>query len=78
MSYAGFLGMVIAMGMFRLPQIRDYWANTEILSTPWFAAIMPRDRFSSILRYLHLVNNSQQKRKGEEGYDLFVQGSPYN
>lgn len=40
-----FIGMNIAMGMLRLPQIRDYWAHNEILSTPWFPSIMPRDRF---------------------------------
>ena len=40
-----FIGMNIAMGLLRLPQVRDYWATDEILSTPWFPSIMPRDRF---------------------------------
>ena len=64
-----FIGMNIAMGMLRLPQIRDYWAQNEILSTPWFPSIMLRDRFFSILRFLYLVDNSLQKKKGEDGYD---------
>lgn len=46
-----FLGMNIAMGMLRLPQIRDYWATVEVLSTPWFPSIMPRDRFFQIMRF---------------------------
>ena len=29
-----FIGMNIAMGMMRLPQIRDYWAIDEMFSTP--------------------------------------------
>ena len=64
-----FIGMNIAMGMLRLPQIRDYWAHNEILSTLWLPSIMPRDRFFSILRFLHLVDNSLQKKKGEDGFD---------
>ena len=38
-----FIGMNVAMGMLRLPQVRDYWATTEILNIPWFPSIMPRD-----------------------------------
>ena len=64
-----FIEMNIAMGMITLPQIRDYWAVDEILSTPWFPAIMPRDRFLAILRFLHLADNRKQKNKGEDGYD---------
>ena len=30
---------------------------------------MSRDRFLEILRYLHLVDSTLQKKKGEEGYD---------
>lgn len=29
-----FIAMNIAMGLLRLPQVRDYWATDEILSTP--------------------------------------------
>lgn len=44
-----FLGLNIAMGMLRLPQIRDYWACNHVLATPWFPSIMSRDRFISII-----------------------------
>ena len=70
------MGINIAMGMLRLPQIRDYWATDQILSTPWFPSIMPRDRFFLILRYLHLVDNSLQRKKGEEGYDPLFKVRP--
>ena len=71
-----FRGMNIAMGMLRLPQVRDYWATSGILDTPWFASIMPRDRFFAILRYLHLVDSSLQKKKGEDGYDALFKVRP--
>ena len=41
-----FIGLNIAMGVLRLPQVRDYWSTNEILSTPWFPSVMSRDRFS--------------------------------
>ncbi len=71
-----FIGMNVAMGILRLPQIRDYWATNEILSTPWFPSIMSRDRFFQILRYLHLVDSSLQKKKGEDGYDPLYKVRP--
>jgi len=67
-----FIGINIAMGMLRLPQIHDYWSNNEILSTPWFGAIMPCDRFFNILRYLHLSDSSVQHKKGDKGYDPLI------
>ena len=65
-----FIGLNIAMGLLHLPQVRDYWSTNEILATPWFPSIMSRDRFFKILRYLHLVDSSKQKKREEEGYDI--------
>ena len=44
-----FIGVHIAMGLLKLPQIKDYWCKNVIISTPWFPAIMPRDRFFTII-----------------------------
>jgi len=71
-----FIGINVAMGMLKLPQIRDYWATDDIISTPWFPSIMSRDRFVEILRYLHLVDTSLQKKKGEDGYDVLFKIRP--
>ena len=64
-----FIGINIAMGMLRLPQVKDYWSTNKILATPWFPGIMARDRFYTILRYIHLADSALQKQKGESGYD---------
>ena len=71
-----FIGLNIAMGLLHLPQVRDYWSTNEILATPWFPSIMSRDRFFKILRYLHLVDSSKQKKRGEEGYDILYKVRP--
>lgn len=64
-----FIGISIAMGMLRLPRVKDYWSTSNVLSTPWFRSIMSRDRFLEILQYIHPVDSSQQKKKGEGGFD---------
>lgn len=71
-----FIGLNIAMGMLRLPQLRDYWSTNEILATPWFPSVMPRDLFIKILQFLHLVDSTKQKRKGEDGYDPLFKVRP--
>ena len=58
-----FLRINIAMGMMHLPQVSDYWSTNKILATPWFSAIMARDRFYTLLRYLHLVDSTLQEKK---------------
>ena len=64
------------MGLLKLPQIRDYWSKHEILATLWFPAIMSRDHHFQIIQYFHLVDSSQQKKKGEPGYDPLYKVRP--
>jgi len=64
-----FIGIHIAMGLLKLPRIQDYWCTNEIISTPWFGAIMPRDRFFKIMHFLHLSDSSSQPKSGQTGYD---------
>lgn len=64
-EFMAFIGLNIAMGMLRL---RDYWSTDVVLATPWFPSVMSRDRFFTILRFLHVVDSRQQKKK-ESGYD---------
>ena len=71
-----FIAVNLAMGLLRLPQIRDYWSKSEVLATPWFRSIFSRDRFLQILRYLHLNDSSNQKKYGEDGYDPLYKVRP--
>lgn len=71
-----FLAINVAMGLLRLPQVSNYWSKVEIFETPWFPAIMSRDRFFFLLRYLSLVDSTGQKKKGEQGYDPLFKVRP--
>jgi len=68
-----YLGLNIAMGLLRLPQISDYWSKSNVLSTPIFPAILSRDWFQNIL---HLNDSDGQKKKGESGFDPLYKVRP--
>jgi len=67
-----FLGLNIAMELLRLPQIRDYWSRSSVLSMPFFPSIMSRDRFQNILRYLHLNDSRGQKKRERVVLILYI------
>ena len=39
----------------------SYWYTSSIISTPWSPTVMLRDRFFTIIRFLHLVDSTQQR-----------------
>ena len=59
-----FLGMIIAMGVHRLPQLEDYWSSDILLRVPGIVDGMPIDRFKVLLQCLHLNDNTEMKRQG--------------
>ena len=64
-----FLGIIIAMGVHRLPSFADYWSSDSLLGVPGISIGMPIDRFKAILRCLHVNDNTTAVPRGEEGYD---------
>jgi hypothetical protein len=57
-----FIGVVVAMGLVRLPELDDYWSTDMIMRHPWFSAVFPRTRFKQILRYLHCEDNRNSNK----------------
>ena len=52
-----FLGIVILMGIHRLPRIRDYWSTNTLLGVPRIQQQMSLKRFWEVWSNLHVVNN---------------------
>lgn len=51
-----FIGLCFLMGIVRKPSISSYWATEPMMSTPYFSANMPRDRYAEILRFIRFSN----------------------
>ena len=50
-----YIGMQILMGIIKLPSYRNYWPGA--LGYPAIADVMLRNRFETLSRYLHFVDN---------------------
>ena len=64
-----FIGINIAMGIISLPCVDDYWSTDPILCHSWFRIVMPRNRFRQILRYIHVVDNTNAPKCTDPDYD---------
>ena len=64
-----FIGLNIAMGIVKLPELRNYWTTNPIIGHPWFCSVMSRDRFMEILRYFHMVDNIKAPSRTDPNYN---------
>ena len=58
-----FLGILITMGVHRLPSLADYWSTHPLLGAPGITKGMSRDRSKYILKNLHLNDNSNMQEE---------------
>ncbi len=65
-----FLGVVIMMGILKLPRLELYWSTKHPhISSPEISSVMPLVRFEQIFRFLHLNNNTLYIPYGSDGHD---------
>ena len=64
-----YFGIMIIMGLVKLPTLHDYWARNPLFHCSVIAAHMARDRFLEIHRYLHFTSNANLPTPGSDGYD---------
>lgn len=72
-----FLAHVVLMGLINFPSIEDCWVTSWPFATFTFSSIMSRDRFSLLLRFLHLNDSTNYIPKGEPGYDPLYKLRPF-
>ena len=67
------------MGLVHQQDILDYWSTDPVIATPFFATVMPRDRFLVLLTFLHYSDNTNYVARGQDGYDpLYKLGTVYH
>ena len=60
---SAFLGMIVCMGVHRMPALEDYWSSNKILQVSGIAEVMTRARFQMIMRYFHLADPELDPRR---------------
>lgn len=53
-----FLGVILAMGLNKVPHINDYWSKKTIYQNQYIASVMTRDRFLLLLKFWHFCDDS--------------------
>ncbi|XP_021351253.1 piggyBac transposable element-derived protein 4-like [Mizuhopecten yessoensis] len=64
-----FIGIILYMGVVRLPGYDSYWNTDELISLKGFTVLMPRDRFLNILSFFHAADNSQEPPRDSPNFD---------
>ena len=72
-----FLVMVIIMGLLSYPSIEDTWVISWPFATTTFSSIISQDRFSLILKFLHLNDSTKYIPKGRPGHDPLFKLRPF-
>lgn len=72
-----FLALVIVMGIIHFPSVEDYWVTSWPFSNNTFSDVLKRDRFTLLLRFFHLNDNSQYIPKGQPGHDPLYKIRPF-
>ena len=57
-----FFGLIIWIGLVRLPKIELYWINDERYNLRFPRSVMSRNRFELLLRFVHFSNNEENDR----------------
>ena len=63
------IGILILMGICRLPRLRRYWATKHSYICPRICEIMSLTRLEQIYRFLHLCDSDKEVIAGQPGYD---------
>ena len=71
-----FLGMILVMGVHRLPQLEDYWSSNPLLGSKALVSGMSWRRFRVILSCLHIADNSLAIPRGQPGFDKLYKIRP--
>ena len=71
-----FFGLLFLMGIVRKPRLDMFWSKDPLYSTPIFSAIMSRNRFQLILKFLHFNDNSQMAPANDPSPDKLYKLRP--
>ena len=57
-----FVPLLLSMGINKRPQYSMHWSTSEVLRSPLYSSTMARNRFTAILRFVHLANNQAEDK----------------
>ncbi len=64
-----YFGLMIIMGIVKLPALADYWRKNEFFNYRPIASRITRTRFLDVHRFLHFIDNDTLPSYGEKEYN---------
>ena len=64
-----FLGILLGMGVHRLPRFKLYWSTDPFFRIQGIADVMPRNRFMKLLNNFHISDNSTAVPRDDPAFD---------
>lgn len=58
MEMRSFMGILLAMGLNKVPHMNDYWSKKSLYQNEYIASIMNRDRFLILFKFWHFTDDS--------------------
>jgi hypothetical protein len=52
------LALFMIMGIVQKPSLRLYFSRNQLVAMPFFGSVISLDRFGSICRFLHFIDNT--------------------
>ena len=71
-----FLGLFFLMGIVHKPAIHMYWSKDPLFCTPIYNAVMSRNRFQLLLKFLHFNDNSHMPAPADPSPDKLFKLRP--
>lgn len=68
----GFFGLILFMGLVKLPAINYYWSTDDIMGQTFPRTVMNRNRFEILLQYLHFADNETSNPNDRIGKIRFL------
>eukprot|EP00731_Ephydatia_muelleri_P003137 Em0001g3137a len=65
------------MGLLSYPSMDDYWSTSWPFENRAISAAMTRNRFSLLMKFLHLNDKSNYTKRGEAGHDRLYKLRPF-
>lgn len=71
-----FIALNLVMGIKKLPSYRDYWSSAPDLHDSYISKFMTFNRFSWLLNYLHVNDNSVMPNRNNPDFDKLYKIRP--
>ena len=66
-DFCALVGIFVQLGYRKIPRYRLMWTPTSLCYDPLISKVFSRNKFESLLSFLHIVDEDTEKKLKDEG-----------